>query len=332
MLNKGADIDIKNRGDWTPLCIATSKLAKISENYEAKTSEKHIKSSEKCVELITFLLSNGANPNQYEYNNKALPLMFAARACNTKALALLLPVTETKNIEEPYDSPILPWYTPLMFESLNPPDAPRSKSKEWIPVLRLLKQYGADLNTKYGYTEETLLHKVIRSFPSFKIKKIQPKEKTALNRYKNLLKEKQERFNDDLKKLNFLLENGADPRVVRSEDNRSALHTLIAETNLDFMDGAIEQLIDRFLNKGVNINTPDKDGYTPLHIAVSVGRIAAIKYLIIKGANVNARTKNGDTPLTLATDKKSVITELLINTGANIANLNNNQTTLLPTL
>jgi|GEM_PF-5475248 len=54
------------------------------------------------------------------------------------------------------------------------------------------------------------------------------------------------------------------------------------------------------LAKQVSINEPDEHNYTPLHRAVEQGHVRNSKLLLQAGANVDAQTCHGDTPLHIA--------------------------------
>ena len=47
------------------------------------------------------------------------------------------------------------------------------------------------------------------------------------------------------------------------------------------------------IKAGANVHSRDRNGETPLHIAVKRGIITATRVLLDKGANVNARQKDG---------------------------------------
>ena len=67
------------------------------------------------------------------------------------------------------------------------------------------------------------------------------------------------------------------------------------------------------LDRGAEDNAKDKNGSTPLHIAVSNGQKDIIELLIANGADVNARDKADHTPLSLATNRgHTEIVELLL--------------------
>jgi len=82
-------------------------------------------------------------------------------------------------------------------------------------------------------------------------------------------------------------------------------------------DGDLEQ-IKVLLAKGSDVDTRDKDGWTPLHVAAQKGHKDVIKLLIVRGANVNAETNRWEaTPLRMVGNRRDVA-ELLIANGADV--------------
>jgi len=81
--------------------------------------------------------------------------------------------------------------------------------------------------------------------------------------------------------------------------------------NGDF--SSVRELID----KGVDVNVTDTDGWAPIHYATSKGLTKIIQILVEKGADPNKRTREGWTPLHLAVvyDKHDVAV-LLLQKGA----------------
>ena len=82
----------------------------------------------------------------------------------------------------------------------------------------------------------------------------------------------------------------------------------------------IEELVasghDLNANKGGFV----REGFTPLHLAVLHKRTEAMQFLVKLGADVNAKNKDGETPLWIAISelKNPGIAELLLDLGANI--------------
>ena len=62
-----------------------------------------------------------------------------------------------------------------------------------------------------------------------------------------------------------------------------------------------------------DVNSKDKDGWTPLHEAASEGHNQIIKLLVTQGADVNANDDDGETPLDVAA--KPEIADLLRKNG-----------------
>jgi ankyrin repeat protein len=61
-------------------------------------------------------------------------------------------------------------------------------------------------------------------------------------------------------------------------------------------DGDLLQ-VKQFIQNGVDINSQDDAGYSPLHAAVSYGHGELIKYLLDNGANVKLPDQDGDLPI-----------------------------------
>lgn len=79
--------------------------------------------------------------------------------------------------------------------------------------------------------------------------------------------------------------------------------------------------IEKFIEKGVNVNKKDEIGMTPLHWAVSYGQKESAEILIKNGALINIKNKDYATPLGYTTrggNKCKEIAELLIENGADV--------------
>ncbi len=69
-------------------------------------------------------------------------------------------------------------------------------------------------------------------------------------------------------------------------------------------DGNIE-IVKQHLAAGTNVNSKDKDGWTPLHEAASEGHNKIIELLVAKGAVVNAKDDDGETPVDAAANPET---------------------------
>jgi len=92
-------------------------------------------------------------------------------------------------------------------------------------------------------------------------------------------------------------------------------------------------VLNAFLEKGVDINKPDADGYTALHWAAIEGSADAAKALLAAGADVNILDKDGNTSLHMAVsgnnaDDKEVI-KILLSAKADAAIKNNDGQTAM---
>ena len=92
---------------------------------------------------------------------------------------------------------------------------------------------------------------------------------------------------------------------------------------MDFIKAAKKgdvPLIIELINKGANINAPDKDGYTALMYAVRNNYVWLAKILIKSGADVNAQDAEGRTALMWTTlyNYPLQMAELLIEGGADV--------------
>jgi hypothetical protein len=73
------------------------------------------------------------------------------------------------------------------------------------------------------------------------------------------------------------------------------------------------------LDKGADMNMPDREGFTPLSIAALYGHAYTVKFFLDKGADINAINNFGATPLFTAASKGQIeIVKILVGRGANI--------------
>ncbi|HEX3524023.1 MAG TPA: ankyrin repeat domain-containing protein [Stellaceae bacterium] len=80
--------------------------------------------------------------------------------------------------------------------------------------------------------------------------------------------------------INLLMDGGA---TINTKSTATTLHTAIMYSN---HEGILKLLLAK--RADVDAKT-SKDGETPLHLAASKGKVAAVKLLLAHGADVNAR-------------------------------------------
>ncbi|GAF80317.1 unnamed protein product, partial [marine sediment metagenome] len=84
-------------------------------------------------------------------------------------------------------------------------------------------------------------------------------------------------------------------------------------------DGRRTADVEKLLANGVDVNSRDRAGMTPLHLVAFLGHIKTAKLLIVHGADVNAIDDKGETPLHLAADGGQLeIIKLLLDAGADV--------------
>ena len=99
-------------------------------------------------------------------------------------------------------------------------------------------------------------------------------------------------------------------------DNPAASETSstnpIYELNQAIQDNRLSSF-KKYLAACKDINERDKDGNTPLHLAVKKGNLAMVKSLLLKGANVGLVDEQGNTPLHCAVLENNLeIAQLLL--------------------
>jgi len=112
----------------------------------------------------------------------------------------------------------------------------------------------------------------------------------------------------------ILLDFGADI-LVHAFDGNSVLHQ--AASSLDGWDGSTD-ILQQFVDAGVQINGRNSAGYTPIAVAASCGNLAVVRFLIDSRAQLNEPGSNGMTSLSLSISGSHYsVARVLIVEGAN---------------
>ena len=343
LINKGAKINIQNRGGYTALmkAVGNTEIAKIlidkgaNLNLQTKGGETALMlAAEKYNDVVKLLLDKGANIVLRQSTYKVSPnaLDYAAKAGNIEGAKLILAKAVSLGVKPEVISGALHWavicnqlemakylldegaivegtdelggYTPLMETSM-------------LEMVQLLVNRGAKVNakSKFSYTP---LHKAVFNFMG-----ADPNEKNCE------------------KILNLLLDKGA----VTDVQDGSGITPLMT---------AVQKITPTkiLLAKGANINIQNKNGETALMYAVKGGLIKVVimvpvvgvsiesaKLLINKGADVNIQDKWGKTALMHAAGAVTAIgskyntytdaMELLLEKGAKLETKDNEGHTAL---
>ena len=136
--------------------------------------------------------------------------------------------------------------------------------------------------------------------------------------------------------VKLLLDNGADPLTSNVEGYRphhlaatneikeTLLEHISKEKNLNYeltnacKDGDSEY-VKWLIEKGVNINTLDSQGFSPLHWAIGKGNFELVELLLKHGADINLKAADTTTPLHIAVQRSHTqIVDLLLCYGADV--------------
>jgi ankyrin repeat protein len=118
----------------------------------------------------------------------------------------------------------------------------------------------------------------------------------------------------DIEIANLLIQNGA----LLTPD-----HLSLATAN-----GHLE-LISLFLDSGIDVNSINASGYTPLMYACGRGRLETVQLLLSKGADVNLIGEGLDSPLKKSVKSNNLeLVHLLIEKGADVNRIVNKRTAL----
>lgn len=158
-----------------------------------------------------------------------------------------------------------------------------------VDVLREFLKRGADLNEKHASNDKNTIWTLsFEGIISFEKLKLFIENGARLNDVNNVRGDTVLMVacnNCELNSVEYLIQKGVDVKI-KNNFGQTALHVAAK-----FSPGCIKLLVD----KGCDINLIDKEGNTPLLIAVYANNIDSTRELIKLGANVGIKNKNGKT-------------------------------------
>ncbi len=113
-----------------------------------------------------------------------------------------------------------------------------------------------------------------------------------------------------------IIENKIKPnKSVETKEFKPNINHMLVASEM----GNIEIMIMLWV-KGIDINSRNEDGFTPLMFAANAGQLKAVKFLLDNNAKINQTSNDGVTALMLAAiNKHNTIVETLVDHGADIS-------------
>jgi ankyrin repeat protein len=132
-------------------------------------------------------------------------------------------------------------------------------------------------------------------------------------------------FTGNLADVNRLLK--LDPTLARGFEHGTARSSLTAlqQALLSFHKAKGAAIVDRILKEHPDVNEQSQTGETAIAIAVRQGLVAEVQKLLRLGADVNLPDAQGRTPLHIATetDRTGTVVQMLLNAGSRVDDNNN---------
>lgn len=115
-------------------------------------------------------------------------------------------------------------------------------------------------------------------------------------------------YYDNLELIELLLKQKNIKVNAKNEKGFAPLHIVILGNSINSLN-----ILEYLLDNGANINVQDKNGHTPLHVAISQNDIEVIEMLLERRIKINTQTKVGNTAMhyAVSTNYVSIVETLL---------------------
>ncbi|MBN2315392.1 MAG: ankyrin repeat domain-containing protein [Sedimentisphaerales bacterium] len=334
LIAKGADVNAKGRGEDTALHVTAMNRSKMKDctdimrqlldkGADIEARQRHGATPLACaaydgnVETARFLIEHGANIEAKLNDGEATPLLRAVSQGHVETVELLIAkganTKATSKGETPIHRAIIMNHRDMV-KCLLPKGI-----EETLPInvvaylgeLEKVKSFvenGIDVNSKdkCGFSP---LHCAAcgnqRHIVEFFIE-----ENVEVNAKDNrgFASLHHAGWNGRKDITELLVRNGADVDA-KCNNGSTPLYWAANEGHTD--------VVEFLINEGANVNSRKRDGYTPLHTACSRGLEQTAELLIEKGADINAKTDKSETPMSLAKENgHNQIVDLLRKHGA----------------
>ncbi|KAJ5069352.1 ankyrin repeat [Anaeramoeba ignava] len=333
LVRNGAKIDARNAYQETPLHRALKDdmddlvfvfFDDIKENNkENKQERKEINT----LQIVAFLLENGADPNiQDQDNNTAFHLVLSLESYSNLLEITQILIKNRANANVPNFKNETPFHLACQLQH------PAS-----IQIIHLLIQNGANLNTN-TIDKSTPLHLVCqKQFDPKVVEIIRLFIKAGLDiNAKNdngqtPLTIASEFQKENLNEIIQLVDQNTNSNAFQMEETAFTLHQICENLNEKSIN-----LINTLIQKGSNVNAKNNKNQTPLHLVFQPQNqdfLQVAKLLFENGADPNLKDGNNETILHLACEyqhKNPVeIIKLLLGKGVDINAKNNQNETAL---
>ncbi|WP_264688569.1 ankyrin repeat domain-containing protein [Wolbachia endosymbiont (group B) of Catoptria pinella] len=302
LISKDADIDAKDNNDRTPLDVADSSIIKIlRQAYLDKELLLTVK-SEDDLKTINSLIAKGINGGEDRHG-----AYYFAWEGNLDTVKLIVEGEGSVNVADKYGCTLLHW----------------SALKGHSDIAKLLVNKGANVNAKDILGRTPMHFAVMNNHKD--IQDVYGRGSTYTTAESN-----------DEEVIQLFLMRGASINEA-DKNGETPLHLASWGGHLD--------TLQHLINNGANIGTKDSSGKTPLDIARDKGHNNLVRYLqqtqlildkqlliaignsdlnkvrdlVAQGANIDANDKNGNTLLYSAAEIGDLnLVKLLLDNGANI--------------